>query len=531
MTTVAHLSKKKESLAPNKDSRKLSRKRKFRIASYLLGAILVITCLLIGLKSILVKADSSFFYPQSCLGGWTNPHNAEGKPQVVDGNKEILNKDNSAILPENTASDIYCGKFEGEIPNGNFAKKIILTFSWDIAGVDNTLSEPLIENSSSTESSYSTSSISSLIPNSPPDLLSPTSSPDSSSASDTSTTSDETHPQVVPVITAPETSVTEPSVETAPPEENAPESFLQNSRTSIFAKVFKESVSNLLASKAYAEESIPQEKTGNEFLEVFYTIDGKNWNSLGTVDPEHLRYSVFEIPLATDTKWSDMSDLQINIKSLSSIDGTPSVYLDGMSLQVTYGEASDAKFVSESGLYIPAAHSDLANFDFQIRTNGDIEEMVVSGAAPLGNIVVFNASTSEALMTTYVDGPKYILQPEYFGPGDYILIATRDPNTCTSISLESCRGSSDYVGEGNFTVDKKEQDVITDTVIKNDSDNSDNSTSTASTTISDPSVPDGIIASSSISTSTPLDEVPPVEMEASTSTASSSTNLEQQNEN
>jgi hypothetical protein len=166
---------------------------------------------------------------------------------------------------------------------------------------------------------------------------------------------------------------------------------------------------------------------------------------------------VFEIPLPASTtseKWSDLSNIQIDVKSLSSIDHTPSVYLDGMSLQVTYGVANDTGFVSDSGLYIPEAHSLSSHFDFHIRNNQKIEELVVSasGTAPIGDVVVFNASTSATVLTTFVDGGEYVIQPEYFGKGNYIFIETRDPNDCALSTLDLCRASADYVGEGQFTV-------------------------------------------------------------------------------
>lgn len=74
----------------------------------------------------------------------------------------------------------------------------------------------------------------------------------------------------------------------------------------------------------------------NNFLEILYTFDGVTWNSLGKVNEISMKYRTFEIPVSATTSWNDMAQLQIKIERLSQMDETPTVYLDGMQVEVLY---------------------------------------------------------------------------------------------------------------------------------------------------------------------------------------------------
>ncbi len=363
------------------------------------------------------KGEIAFFYPKTCLGGWVNPHNAENKPESDSEAFVELNKENSAFLEANTLSEIFCGDFTGEIVEDSVPKKIILTFSWEVAkelsiSNENTASTTPVDSATSTATTTES-------------VTSPVQSTDQSADQPTD------KPSVIPVVAPVDT----PSTTTPLPEEASPVSF-----------------GNFFATKVFAQEN-QKNSAENYFLEVSYSLDGQKWVSLGSVDQAHLRYSIFEIPLPEHVKWSDLKHLQISVKSLSSLDKTPGLYLDGMTLQVTYGKADENKFISESGFYIPEARAVSSDLDFQIRNNDKVQELVVKGNAPLGNVVVFNASTTEQVLTTHVEAPEYILQPEYFGKGNYVFITTDDPNGCSSSTLDSCRAGGGYKYEGIFTVD------------------------------------------------------------------------------
>jgi len=75
------------------------------------------------------KASVAQLYAGACLGGWENPRNAEGAPQVFDGSEEVFSASNSAIL-KNRMSEIFCGNFRAEVEDKSAVKKVVLKLSW-----------------------------------------------------------------------------------------------------------------------------------------------------------------------------------------------------------------------------------------------------------------------------------------------------------------------------------------------------------------------------------------------------------------
>jgi hypothetical protein len=76
------------------------------------------------------KAESSVFYPDSCLGGWINPHNAQGEPETTsNGDESQFTKQNSAVLPKNTNAEMYCGNFKGKFDAATRPTKIIVSLA------------------------------------------------------------------------------------------------------------------------------------------------------------------------------------------------------------------------------------------------------------------------------------------------------------------------------------------------------------------------------------------------------------------
>ncbi len=76
------------------------------------------------------KADIATFYPETCLGGWSNPRNAEKEAQTSsNADPSQFNDKNSAILDKNTSADIYCGNFNGTFNDATTPKKIIVSLA------------------------------------------------------------------------------------------------------------------------------------------------------------------------------------------------------------------------------------------------------------------------------------------------------------------------------------------------------------------------------------------------------------------
>lgn len=417
------------------------------------------------------RANSATLYPAACLGGWVNPHNAEGKPDVLTGaGTEYFNASNSAALSQNTIAEIYCGSFTGDIAGDVQPKKIVLHFSW--ASLSSDVTSPTLVTPTSVASSSvtivgesfasSTAAILDAPASSTPTftLEEATTSPSApvAPATDTSAAPDTSTPPSSP---SPVPAAVPAPIESAPADPG-PSSFLHLFTQTAFAADVDVTSSSSIATTSTAALVSEITPTPTGFLQVDYTLDGMTWQTLGIVDEAHLQTTAFEIPLATSTgsttlssaaTWRDMSTIQIRVKSLSSFDQIPQVYLDGMSLQVTYGE-DDAYFKSASGLYIGKVQTATSSpMHFQVKNDAAQQALVISvNDAPIGGLAVYDASSSLLLLTTFAGDASYMLSPEYFGLGSYDIIRTSDPDNCTHMTLEECRAASVFENQGMFEV-------------------------------------------------------------------------------
>jgi hypothetical protein len=99
-------------------------------------------------------------------------------------------------------------------------------------------------------------------------------------------------------------------------------------------------VATTTASSTLEEIATTTPKEGNQFqnnfLEVFYTLDGITWISLGELNEISMKYRTFEIPVTASTSWDDMSHLQMKVVARVNSEATPTVYLDGIKVEVLY---------------------------------------------------------------------------------------------------------------------------------------------------------------------------------------------------
>lgn len=440
------------------------------------------------------KAEVAIFYPTSCLGGWTNVFRAAGKPEVTNSNSTVLSRENSSILPTNTRADIFCGGFQGDLPEDSKTKKILLSFSWDVSKDDGpdlmhfssddfASATVQILDSTSTQTDFTLSTSTSVIaPATTTEVL----------LDQASVPSVDDQPISSPAKNDPLQDSESPIIPEAPA--NSEQSFLFNFfATPVFADETVTSTTSIIvesdtvqeisdtSTSTNANESIstPVESvvasssvvesadtssdanfsntSGSEFLEISYTTDGSSWHPLGTVDREHLKYSVFEIPVPPSGKWSDMSNIQIAIKSIDSLDKTPSVYLDAMILQIEYSK----------GGVTPNDNTDTSLFVGNLENiENDPDGMIqaiVSSDPEQGETVVFTSKKSGSLKIYDLDDLKFSLNvgvgdqpvniPLYqLKKGRFVALVTSDPNGCSDVPLEECLSNGYFIGKVYFNV-------------------------------------------------------------------------------
>ena len=252
------------------------------------------------------RADLVYFYPQTCLGSFVNPEKAQGEREV--DNLDLINELNSAVYYSGF-KEIYCGNFQGPAKEGNI-KRITLHFNWLIT--KELKEKPVIESTSSE------SFIEKIIPSKTIEI--------------NITTSD------IPILENTSTEI-QNSTETATSSQifkiinfAFAEEDIQNSTsttpTSINSELTQTQTESQTQTSTETTSTITLTTTKTLF-DIHYTLDGQNWNYLGSVNKDNWQNLTFDIPV---NDWLDISKIQIKINSLPDTDYY--LYLESIWLEV-----------------------------------------------------------------------------------------------------------------------------------------------------------------------------------------------------
>jgi hypothetical protein len=372
------------------------------------GGILVIgTIFVSGYFFSPARASTVTFYPNSCLGGWTNSQFAEGAPDVVDGaNLSFFSVDNSAVL-NNSNSQLFCGGFKGDVPDGTKPTSIVVSFSWDVD--DGSLNH----------------------------MVAPTVIPDVIQNSDTSTPAAVIAPDVTPTPTPPTPSPSDTSndletVSTRPP-------------SWLLPTAFADDISNNGDSSATTPLNDPM-------VDVAYTIDGATWQDLGMVDRNHWQDKSFTIPVLG---WTDLLHLQISITPIATTDQKTVIYLDAMRLTVDYVASA-----TQSTQYT----SDVKKFLFtNVTTDSAITDATVSHDDNQGDTLSITASTPGMIHIFKTGDPTFGIEtaigtdvlhlPAFnFSVGHYIGILINNNDGCGYLDYDACSTNNAVIGKIQFDI-------------------------------------------------------------------------------
>ncbi len=334
------------------------------------------------------KADLVYFYPQSCLGSFANPEKAQGEREVDD--PDLINEANSAVY-YGGFKEIYCGNFQGPIKEGEI-KKITLHFNWVLTKelrekpiIEPTQSESFIEKilpSKTIEINIATSDIpiynlneintgsSELYDN---DINS--SEVNETDTNELNKTNEEeiesaTSSQIFRFIkfvfaqeeTLSNTNINENINESANDSTNentntsineSTDQTLNDTNTSDFnpsssvemtTEITETSTETSIETSTTITETSTEISTDltleiqeniittpKSLFDIHYTLDGQNWNYLGSINENNWQGINFEIPV---NDWLDISKIQIKINSYPDTDYF--LYLESMWLEVEY---------------------------------------------------------------------------------------------------------------------------------------------------------------------------------------------------
>ncbi len=313
-------------------------------------------------------AQIASLYASTCLGGWKDVDKVTGVPEVAGDASVEYSEKNSATL-YNKQTQIYCGGFTGQIPDGVNRTKVALRFSWGVEGVIRD-TVPQRDNQE-TNSVGNTTIIES-------DTASGTSETSGGVQSDNSESVEPAQEEEVPVEAQQEPAVESESVswwrqlvpqafaqeevieDVGPVDEvmvepTTPEATQLKETTTAQATSTDESkdeeisleTDEILASSTASSSATSTQRSyvspifdentskDNALFEVLFTLDNENWYPLGYVSRINNDIQ-FELPLELFTSVEDFNKLQISLKTVERFDETPKIYLDSMWIEVSY---------------------------------------------------------------------------------------------------------------------------------------------------------------------------------------------------
>jgi hypothetical protein len=313
-------------------------------------------------------AQIASLYASTCLGGWKDVDKVTGVPEVAGDASVEYSEKNSATL-YNKQTQIYCGGFTGQIPDGVNRTKVALRFSWGVEGVIRDTAPQ--RNNQETNSVGNTTTIES-------DTASGTSETGGEIQSDNSQSVEPAQEEEVPVEAEQEPTTESESVswwrhvvpqafaqgevtEDASPLEEAvvepasSETVQLEEATTDQATSTDESkdeemsleTDEILASSTASSSATSTQRSyvspifdentskDNALFEVLFTLDNENWYPLGYVSRINNDIQ-FELPLELFTSVEDFNKLQISLKTVERFDEIPKIYLDSMWIEVSY---------------------------------------------------------------------------------------------------------------------------------------------------------------------------------------------------
>jgi hypothetical protein len=325
------------------------------------------------------KADLVYFYPQTCLGSFVNPEKAQGEKEVES--PDLINELNSAVYYSGF-KEIYCGNFQGPIKEGEI-KKVTLHFNWIITKelrekpiIESTSSESLIEKiipSKTIEINVGTSDVQT---NETQNNTNTNDTLNNANNTNTNESQTATSSQIFKFINF---VFAQEEIENNTPRTRAPYQSKARygipNRTSFwfgtehgsgrpepnFVLVQGEwqriedtntnesqTATNSYENINQSEESVlsPNQSAPKTLFDIHYTLDGQNWNYLGSINENNWQNLNFDIPV---NNWLDISKIQIKINSLPDTDYY--LYLESMWLEVEYISKNKEIVEEEKDIY------------------------------------------------------------------------------------------------------------------------------------------------------------------------------------
>jgi hypothetical protein len=484
-------------------SKKALRDFYFTHHTFILSILFGVTLITIGLFFSQSKADTALLYAGQCLGGWENPENAQGAPDLKEdeeGTQYTLK--NSAVL-KNTQGDLYCGGFTGEIPKDAAPKKFVIKLRWTIddGSISHTTEQPVevldvspsdtTSTTNTTESSTNVSPVENqVVPTEvlPVETL-PTEIPTTEPAPQSlmrffgAPVYAEESTQTLETIIATSTEVksdikepTDPATDTAPllieeqKDETTQEQSLPETKIDEPTDPATDTTPLLIEEQkdeTTQEQSLPETKIDEPFLLLEYSIDGQDWKELKKITHTNWTENEIELPIDLAT-WDDAKKIQIRLSPIVTIDTAPVIYLDALWIEAEYSPfvVEEVKDITNSDpikLHVTSLMAANTLFTGYVVRDPDQGE-ILHLSAPEGSQFRFYNTNDPNFMVLISRETGETLVPTYtLTEGDLVVVATKDSMGCQSISITECEETEGFLGKISITLVsllKKNQESI-----------------------------------------------------------------------
>lgn len=389
-------------------------------------------------------------HPTTCLGGWVNADRAAGLPDLLPEAPVSDFSPVNAAAVEDTLAEIFCGGFIGSIPESTAPTRFTVHLSWALAGDTN---QPVNVTSESFASSTTE------IIDAPADsgtIVIPVS--DATEAVPEAPATPADVPAPTPSEAPPAPASEPPPAQDAAPADSAPQSLLPALERIAFESVFgtahAQTISTTSDTSSASTSTPPAEEP---IVEVRYTLDGTNWQTLGTATRSNLAAVSFDVPVAPGAHWNDFSKLQISVRTLATVNPVGTLYLDGMTIAAAYASGAptqDSEIdLAATPLEITAIEDVAGTLHTTATLDGDRKPALEFSVKGGGNLYIYRGGSNTPIVTSGLGDDPLDMPAYFFYPDTYTVLVAGDSPSCTATGhLDVCRISSAYKGESVFTV-------------------------------------------------------------------------------
>lgn len=220
-----------------------------------------------------------------------------------------------------------------------------------------------------------------------------------------------------------------------------------NGNTSILMSV----IDAVLPKNEVAKSSGVATTTSNPQFEVLFSVGNDEWTSLALLGKDNTKTLTLTLPYSP-TSWSDLAQVQVQIKSLQTFEQKEDLYIDGMNLSILYESGQKKADERIYSLVDFENSSDYLTLGFH-GEKGERKMLDISSKDEAG-LALYNLDTESLVMTTKVSAATSTIDPNgvVTDYGSFAMVLTDDPNWCSQKKIEECIIDDTFKGISFFNL-------------------------------------------------------------------------------